>query len=353
MIIKSLSRKAKKFSSSTGKGRGRSPFETLIKYMERGIQDEDGKAVLWHNLYADERTNYEDILREFESNAERLRERKNGNVLYHEILSFSGGYDHIRDDDLLRMIADIGQEYLNARASRQLGYGVIHRNTDHIHLHLMISSNDVGKTDRVRLSKKEFSTVQKDVEAIVLARYPELAQTKIYDKPRAKERLKTDVHEQAMRARTSAPSRKEALKAKMHQLFEQSGSIEEMSRLFQKEGMSFYTRGKSVGVLVRDADGKETKHRLGTLGVEEHYLSSLARFSRPQEQMHPTQNRRAEMPADGERVVPPGGAEKDATSSAVDILKREAEELLRGIPGVGKDKAPENKGKDRDRGEDR
>ena len=276
MIIKSLSRKGRGFQAS--RGGGRSPFSALTRYMNRGIETEEGRAVLWHNFYGSDRTREDEIIQEFENNAQLLRERVNGNVLYHEILSFSPGHK-LHEDEISRIVADIGQEYLNERARDQLAYGVIHQDTNHIHLHLMISANQIGKPDRVRLSKKEFSEVQKRIERIAIERYPELAQTKIYDRDRPREKLKTDVSEQAMKIRTKEPSRKELLKNKIHQLFERASSFEDLGRSSAIEGLRFYQRGKTIGVVVTEKDGTERKHRLSSLGVEEHYVSTNTRLA--------------------------------------------------------------------------
>jgi hypothetical protein len=280
MIIKSLSRKA---GWRTGKGSKKgtnstSAFGSLIAYMNRADKDERIKAVLWHNFYADERTIADDIRRTFERNAAHLKERKNGNVLYHEMLSFSNGH-RLDDATLDRVIADIGQAYLNERAVDQLAYGVIHKDTEHIHLHLMISANNVDKSDRVRLSKADFAEIQKRVEAYVLEKYPELEQTQIYAKTRHQEKLKTQAHEQAMKSRTGKTSRKEQVKTQLHQMFERAQSYDELAKLIQGAGIEMYQRGKSVGVVVRDADGAERRHRLASLGVLEHYERTNARLS--------------------------------------------------------------------------
>ena len=280
MIIKSLSRKA---GWRTGKGAKKgthttSAFGSLIAYMNRADKDERIKEVLWHNFYGDERTTADDIRQTFEKNAVRLKERKNGNVLYHEMLSFSSGH-RLDDTTLDRIIADIGQAYLNERATDQLAYGVIHKDTEHIHLHLMISANNVDKSDRVRLSKAEFADIQKRLETYVLEHYPELEQTRVYDKAQNQEKLKTQAHEQAMKSRTGKTSRKEQMKAQLHQLFERAQSYEELAKLVQEAGISIYQRGKSVGVVVRDLDGAERRHRFSSLGVLEHYERTNARLS--------------------------------------------------------------------------
>ena len=63
----------------------------------------------------------------------------------------------------------MGQEYLRQRAPEQLAYGVIHLDTDHIHLHLMVSANRVRSADRVRLSKADFADIQRETERYLLA----------------------------------------------------------------------------------------------------------------------------------------------------------------------------------------
>ncbi|MHB9118317.1 MAG: relaxase/mobilization nuclease domain-containing protein [Burkholderiales bacterium] len=252
--------------------------------MNRGLIDGGGRAVLWHNFYGSEHVSEEEVVATFEENAALLAARKNGNVLYHEILSFSAGHA-AEGDALYRMVADVGQEYLRERAPDQLAYGVVHLDTGYIHLHLMLSANPVGRSERVRLSKEAFSEAQKKVERFTLERYKELGQTCIYDRERPLERLKTDVHEQAMKIRTGLPSRKEHLKASLHQLLEGAESIMELAELAKAAGFTFYQRGKSAGVIVREPGGRERKHRLSTLGVQEHYAATHARFSgRSQEQ---------------------------------------------------------------------
>lgn len=284
MIIKSLSRKA-----SGGAGGGKSPFRTLIRYMTRGIEDEEGRAVLWHNFFGHEGLSEAEILETFESNAADLKERKNGNVLYHEMLSFSAGHT-LSGEALYRAVADIGQEYLRERAPNQMGYGVIHLDTDHIHLHLLISANEIGKPSRVRLSKKDFSDIQKRVERYTLEQYKELGQSLVYDRGNqvTREKLKTQVHEQAMKSRTGGRSRKEDLKSALHQVFERAQSRDELQSLADALGAQFYTRGKSVGVMVRDPDGTERRHRLSTLGLMEHYQMTEERLAFPKGKPSPS-----------------------------------------------------------------
>lgn len=279
MIIKSLGRKAS--NKMTGAGRVRNPFMNLVRYMTREGDGETSKNVLWHGFYGHDGMAHAEIVAAFEENARHLKERKNGNVLYHEILSFSAGYS-LKGEALERAIADIGQEYLRYRAPSQMAFGAIHYDTDHIHLHLMVSANGIGKAEREWFTKAQFAELQKAVESFTLAKYPELAQTRIYDRNRAKERLKTQAHEQAMKSRTGEPSRKERIKSRLHGLFEQAVSMAELEKRLEAEGLSLYQRGKSLGVVERLSDGTERRHRLATLGLAQHYAATQSRFSERQ-----------------------------------------------------------------------
>ena len=325
MIIKSLGRKAGQ--GSTGASR---VFGKLIRYMNRGIEEENGKAALWHNFYGQEGMEEAELHNVFTRNASFLKEHKRGNVLYHEMLSFSSEYltRGARSDELERMVTDIGHEYLRNRAPKQLAYGVIHRETDHLHLHLMISANEVERRNREWLTKAEFATIQKELEAYVLARYPELGQTLIYGcEGHSKERLKTQVHEQAMKSRTGAQSRKETLKNQLHQLFERAQSAEDLKRLLELEGIRVYVRGRSVGVVVREEGGLERKHRLSTLGLEAHYQATELRLTA--EKGSPSQNKQHEPNKEHKDMAEQhpsktmGGDWTDSGPSVVEIVGKE------------------------------
>ena len=261
MIIKSMARKE-------------ASFRQLVSYMEK----DSGDRVLYRNFYGHDRMRAEEIVREFEENAGNLPKRKNGNALYHEILSLSAGHSLDRAE-ARKILADIGHEYLSRRAPDQLAYGALHRDSGHLHLHLCISSNPIGKPNRVRLEKKRFAEIQKEVEAIVLERYPELRQDVVYGKERRKERVKTASREQEFKGRTGKASRKEAVAGLVHGLLEFARDRKDLEALLAREGLRLYERGKTPGL--EDADGK--RHRLKTLGLDLHYSAALERFGAPKD----------------------------------------------------------------------
>lgn len=143
-----------------------------------------------------------------------------------------------------------------------------------------ISANALKKSRRRWLTKAEFAEVQRQIEAFTLEKYPELAQTVVYDKPRAREKLKTQTHEQAMKSRTGAASRKEGLKAQLHQVFARADSVADLQQQMAALGARLYVRGKSIGMIVQEADESERRHRLSSLGVEVHFRETEARLAR-------------------------------------------------------------------------
>ncbi len=256
MIIKSTARK-------------KPSFRQLIEYMEK----EDGERLLYHNLYATEQTPTEQLINQFETNAQRLPKRKNGNYLYHEIISFEKT-DDIKEKQLNDIAYELATLYLEERSKNQLAFSVMHKDTDHLHLHFCISANELGEKKRVRLSKAQFAQIQKNLENYVLTNYPELNQSKIYTKEKEPQKLKTTDREQSLKKRTKQASRKEQLKTQLHGIFEQANTQQELIEILQKNGFSLYTRGKAVGV-IKD----QKKYRLKTLGLLPHYQATNERLA--------------------------------------------------------------------------
>ena len=257
MIIKSMSRKE-------------GSFRQLIAYMEK----DRGEPAFGHNLCGNPFGRRDDLIREFEGNARNLKSRKNGNALYHEVISLEAGAN-LRKEEIVRILGEIGREYITRRAPHQMAFGMVHTDAKYIHLHICLSANAVGTDKRERLSKEAFARIQKDMEQLVRQKYTELAQTPVYTKERGKERLKTTQAEQEMKQRRGETSRKEDVKTRIHQIFETSRTPDDLITALRQEGLEFYQRGKTIGV-IDAATGR--KHRLSTLGVDDHYTATMARL---------------------------------------------------------------------------
>ena len=88
--------------------------------------------------------------------------------LYHEILSIKkcARLSEFRQKEILQEIA---QRYVLSRSQRSLVYGVLHvEHVEHLHYHLVISANEAGSAERIRLAKAEFAHVKTQLEACLL-----------------------------------------------------------------------------------------------------------------------------------------------------------------------------------------
>lgn len=247
MIIKSMSRKEPSFGQ-------------LIDYMS-DIDKSQTKYNVYQNLFARQNRAME---AEFLANAKLMRKRKNGNYLYHEILSITVAEQLSLDEQKARL-RDIAYEYAKRRAPSNLIFGTLHddHGDDHLHYHLLISANALGEAKKTRLSKAEFSKFKKELEQMVLTQYPELEQSVVINQE-AGEKLSNKGAEQ--KRRTGKTPQRDAVKTKLVDIFSRCADKEAFFTALDDAGLSFYVRGKTIGV--KDLSTGRN-HRLKTLGMLE------------------------------------------------------------------------------------
>ena len=248
-------------------------FGQLLNYLNRDPHPDS--AVIAHNLNTVE-NDLANIEAEFRQNACYLPRRKNGVALYHEILSFSA-HDQVAPEIAL----DLGQEYLRLRAPEALAYGRVHGDKAALHLHLMISGNLIGSRKKLRLTKKEFTQVKRDLEAIQRERYPELAHSLVHTAQK-RERLKqsrgeTERARRQRHGKRRQPSEKERVRAICREQLVVAASEHDFKQRLEAQGLCLYSRGQTKGLLDKGA-GK--KYRLKTLGVGEDYEKAQAAWRR-------------------------------------------------------------------------
>lgn len=264
MIIKSMSRKEPSFGQ-------------LTTYMTDAKSDR--AYDLHHNLFS---RDPEAIAQEFERNAELLAKRRNGNYLYHEILSIDtrriGQNRNVKE--ALRMLA---MGYVEQRCARNMVYGAMHQDHDgHLHYHLMISANERDDRKRLRLPKAKFDLAKRETEKLALSQFPELEQTEVMTAPleekieRRKQRDSRKATE--IKKRGGKLSQREQLAQEIRAMLAYAKSQAEFERLLENKGFAFYIRGKHHGVKASQVgtDGKKPKtHRFATLGIAEDYEAFL------------------------------------------------------------------------------
>jgi predicted ribosome-associated RNA-binding protein Tma20 len=252
MIPKSMSRKDGSFSQ-------------LYEYFQKDEQQDSFS----HNLYS---KNKDEIIEEFKQNSTLLKNARGSVYLYHEVLALQeNNLSLARQKEILQDLASI---YVNKRANDNLVYGVVHTDTKHTHMHLMISSNKVGHNKRHRLSKKELHTIQAGLESYKNEKYAdELPPTYHYTKElkdEDKQTQKSSMSEQEIKHRRKTKTKKEILKDDLQNIFDKSLSQKALQNALENKGYEIYQRGKTIGVIYEDK-----KYRLKTLGLEESYTRTL------------------------------------------------------------------------------
>lgn len=261
MIIKSMSRKEPSFGQ-------------LLQYVSRDASDR--RYELRHNLLG---TDIGTLTAEYQDNARLLPERKNGVVMYHEIISITRARK-LGLDAQKEVLRSIALDYLRQRAPESLAYGVLHEDkADQLHYHLVISANGLGRKSRHRLDRKKFRQIQVGLEARVLALHPELEQVLSIGK-KAKPRQLSQPGVELQR-RTGNTPQKQALATCVAAIFAAAQDKQDLFNRLTDARLELYRRGNTIGI--RDLD-KGRNHRLATLGLAAEFKAMSARLDadRPQ-----------------------------------------------------------------------
>ncbi len=263
MMVKSMSRKTVS-------------FKQLLDYINK--PSARGENAIFHNLATNvDRTGT--LANEFWENFRYCPTRKNGVVLYHEILSFSK-----EDGDAVTpaILEDLGRKYLYMRASGALAYAKPHFETGNPHLHILISSNEIQSTKKLRVSKGSFRHIKRELEQYQLERYPFLTHSLCqHSKEEVKEKKKavqrTPQEQEHIRRVGKGQNRKNEVAQMVDGLLSECYSQAEFVKALEKAGFRFYQRGNTPGIQ-ETATGK--KYRLKTLGLLQEYEAALVRWQR-------------------------------------------------------------------------
>lgn len=254
MIIKSMSRKTP-------------TFDQLVNYMN---SHSAGPAFdIFHNSYP---VNDESLIRDFEVNSTFVPHRKNGVYLYHEILSLTTS-PAISRDKQKEKFREIAEEYIQRRSPKNMVFGAMHDDaTHHLHYHFVISSNELGKEKKARLTKYQFDRFKKDFEEWVITQYPELNQEISINKDRE---LHLTNKGAELKRRTGRTPQRNLVKERLSTLFEISRTKQELFAFLDAENLELYVRGKTIGF--KDT-GSGRKYRVKTLGLDSEFRAMSERL---------------------------------------------------------------------------
>jgi hypothetical protein len=254
MIIKSMARK-------------QPSFRELVEYFHKEASQAE---TLCHNLWGEDPGA---AIADFEQNHGFLPTRKGANSLYHEIISLPQNVDWARDRQEQALL-DLGRRYLQERAPDQLGYGVIHYEREHLHLHLCLSSNAAGSKTRHRLPKAQFAAIQRDLEGYQRETYPELGQEQRYGQKRAPQAVRA--REGQMKQHQRKPTQKEQVKQILQMQLDQAENHSAFKAALVAEGWQLYQRAGVWGVEKIDTG---RRYRLKTLGQAEFFAEAERRWA--------------------------------------------------------------------------
>jgi len=252
----------------------------------------DSRYDLHHNYFVRGREN---IAAAFFENSQYLKARRNGNYLYHEIISITleDGVERTYAKECLR---EITLKYIEGRCPRNMVYACLHEDhADHLHYHLMISANEKDEAKRHWLTKKQFDTLKRDVETHVLENYPELKQRKIITADQKEKKLSRKAS--AQKRRTGKLDRQEWVKESVFKAMVHTSSFADFEAKLKAQGFEYYRRGKNHGVKVSHDDGKVQNYRFSTIGAGEafeEYLKVLDSLKTAETVKEPVQEARAE-----------------------------------------------------------
>lgn len=261
MIVKSKGRKDRKFGQ-------------LVRYVLRDknrITNLHDHFMICHNIDAFDE---QGIIAEFEDNDQYRRRRKNGNVMYHEILSFS---PDDRDVITLPMLEDIAHKYIELRGTNALCLAKPHVEEKHIHIHFVFSGTEMGSRQVLRISRNDFKKVRREIEQYQLERYPELSASYVQSRDKEKYQDKDRSHIRTHKAdqitkRKGRQTIKEVLGEQVQTLFHQANTMDAFCESVEKNlaVKVYFRRGRAEGIWY-----KNRKYRFTTIGIDKLELNKL------------------------------------------------------------------------------
>jgi len=284
MILKSLGHKTRSFGK-------------LVAYVARGAEAgraeghaaQDSSCSSFSRNLMGAADDLDAVTRAFEENARFLRPRQGGNWCYHEIIALPKAMKEKTRESGEAVLFELAEAYVAKRAPRQLVWGRVHWETEHPHLHLVISANEVRSPRRVRVPRPEFTKLVEELEAFKCARWPDLPEKLWQHRKRYNRQRRTHAEEQVAR-RTGRVSQRSELAETLTALFAKARWPDDLDQSLAALGLKLYRRGRAWGVIDL-ASGK--RHRLRSLGLLEAFRAMSDRILSQEQRLGRLMNARA------------------------------------------------------------
>lgn len=267
-------------------------FRHLVTYImsDRGRVRSDETFTIRHNLRSNEA---DGIVREFIENDTYRRKRKNGVVLYHEILSYSPKDAKNLD---LTILEDIAQKFIELRGDRALCLAKPHIENKNVHIHFCFSGTEYHSPKVLRLDNVAFKQLRIDIENYQQEKYPELSDSIVYLNKWQKEQvieqegLKMSDPEYQLKKRTGKKSDKEEVNELVQEAFSGSTSRDDFFQKLLEQGLELYKYRNKVNGLLWNG----RKYRFRTLNISEKQLAQLQKGSGRMAELQRIMNKKSE-----------------------------------------------------------
>ncbi|MBC8444191.1 relaxase/mobilization nuclease domain-containing protein [Candidatus Woesearchaeota archaeon] len=324
-------------------------FGQLINYMHKSEIDKHYRVL--KNIYKNEEKH---IKQRFQENSENINKRKNGIILYHDILSITKTKT-LTDEEHKNKLKKITEEYIEKRAKNHLVYAVLHEginkdNSKNYHYHIMFSANEKDSSKKLWLSNKQYEKFRKEFNNHVQEKYPELKQKDLVNNKELTkekgEKLSQKGHEYQRRT-GKPPPQKERVKQALKNIFETTRTKQAFFESLKKENLKFDNRSKkTVGFIDLETN---RKFRISTLGLTDEFKVMNQKIEHEQERYKHQQNQYKQAQGQREQVKPLSRDDKeqkytkeqekeqDIKLSKREVRIKQAEEMLNRTCERGKD----------------
>lgn len=307
MIIKSMSRKHRTFSQ-------------LYHYMKDGSSRSSEYDYFSHNIYS---RKDQDIINEFVANSRKVKARKNGNYLFHEVIAITKSKQLTLEQEKERLF-DIVRNYVDMRCKNNLVAGYMHDEKDiNVHFHLMISSNELDAFKNQRLTKFDFDKAKKELERYVIEKYPELEQDIIMNAKAEQKKSRESNKAAEIKRKGGRLEKKEHMVKTLNSIFSNSRTMNEYFTQLEQQHIEMYNRGSAIG-FINKTDGK--KYRLKTLALEEQFKQVDA-LLQPSDKTQQKEDKKSYQEPNTKQQTKPENSEKQRkndnqeTRSDADLVK--------------------------------
>jgi hypothetical protein len=265
MIVKSFTRK-------------KACFRQLLEYMTKSASP-DHEPLLF-NLRSNSHLPNE-LEKEFLDNSRYAVARKNGVMMYHEILSLGSGDQAEVTADMLDTLA---LQYLEMRAPHALAVGVTHFDASNPHLHLLISGNEIESQKQSRISRARFTKIKKELEHRQQELYPFLEHSIAFPEhgyqtsPSIRVRKTAKEYEQSRRlgaGGSQATNKKTKIGMMVGDFLQRADDEQTFKEWLAVSNLALYHRGRQAGIQCQES---KRKYRLSTLGINFHYEKAQQRW---------------------------------------------------------------------------